>query len=101
MEETTISKIVQWVLKRNIHTCDPRVMLCKTMEELGELASAINKNNMEKVEDSIGDVIVTLVGICTILKLDINDCIDIAYEEIKDRKGELIDGLFVKESDLK
>ena len=34
------------------------------------------------------------------LGLDINDCIKAAYEEIKDRRGELVNGLFVKEEDL-
>jgi hypothetical protein len=29
-----------------------------------------------------------------------NDCLALAYEEIKDRKGKLIDGIWVKEEDL-
>ena len=32
--------------------------------------------------------------------LKFNDCLDYAYNEIKDRKGKLINGTFVKESDL-
>ena len=38
---TTIEKVEQWVIDRNIHTIDPKVQMCKTMEELGELARAI------------------------------------------------------------
>lgn len=30
-----------------------------------------------------------------------NDCLALAYDEIKDRKGKLIDGIWVKEEDLK
>ena len=50
--------------------------------------------------DSVGDVYVVLVILCMQLGLDINDCIKAAYEEIKDRKGKLVNGLFVKEEDL-
>ena len=28
-----------------------------------------------------------------------NDCLEIAYDDIKDRKGKMIDGIFVKEGD--
>lgn len=70
------------------------------MEEAGELASGINKNKLDLIIDSIGDVYVVLVILCMQLGLDINDCIKAAYEEIKDRRGELVNGLFVKEEDL-
>lgn len=45
---TTIEKVEQWVINRNLHTQDPKVQMCKTMEELGELARAINKGDKEK-----------------------------------------------------
>ena len=98
--KTTIEMIKQWVIDRNLHTGDARVQMCKTMEELGELASGINKNNKELQKDSIGDVVVTLICISLQLGLDFNECLEIAYNEIKDRKGKLINGVFVKESDL-
>ena len=44
---TTIEKIEQWAIDRNLHTQDPKVQMCKTMEELGELAKAVNKGNKE------------------------------------------------------
>ena len=40
---TTVEKVEQCVIDRNLHTQDPKVQMCKTMEELGELARAINK----------------------------------------------------------
>ena len=97
---TTIEKIEQWVIDRNLHTQDPKVQMCKTMEELGELARAINKGDKEKQMDGIGDTVVTLICIDEQLWLKFNDCLDYAYNEIKDRKGKLINGTFVKESDL-
>lgn len=97
---TTVEKIEQWVIDRNLHTQDPKVQMCKTIEELGELAKAINKGDKEKQMDGIGDTVVTLICISEQLGLKFNDCLDYAYNEIKDRKGKLINGTFVKESDL-
>ena len=97
---TTVEKIEQWVIDRNLHTQDPKVQMCKTMEELGELAKAINKGDKEKQMDGIGDTVVTLICISEQLGLKFNDCLKYAYNEIKDRKGKLVNGTFVKESDL-
>lgn len=97
----TINKIEQWFIDRNLHTQDPRIQLTKTIEELGELASAINKNDKEEQSDAIGDVAVTLIGIALQLDFDFSKCVEVAYNEIKDRKGKLINGVFVKEDDLK
>ena len=96
----TIEKIKQWVIDRNLQTADPRVQMCKTMEELGELASSINKGNKEGQMDGIGDTVVTLICLAEQLGLDFNECIDFAYNEIKDRKGKVVNRIFIKESDL-
>lgn len=96
----TIQSIKQWVIDRNLHTQDPKVQMCKVVEELGELAKAINKNDREQQIDGIGDVVVTLVCISEQLKLNFDDCVLAAYNEIKDRKGKLIGGTFVKEENL-
>ena len=48
--------------------------------------------------DAVGDIYVTLIGVCRIYGIDIQECIGQAYEEIKDRKGYLTpEGMFVKE----
>ena len=97
---TTVEKIEQWVIDRNLHTIAPKVQMCKTMEELGELAKAIYKGDKEKQMDGIGDTVVTLICIAQQLGFKFNDCLDYAYNEIKNRKGKLVNGTFVKESDL-
>ena len=99
-EKNTIELIKQWVKYRNLQTADPKVQMCKTMEELGELAKAINKNNREQQMDGIGDTVVTLICISEQLGLDFNECLAYAYNEIKDRKGKMINGMFVKEQDF-
>ena len=50
---TTVEKIEQWAIDRNLHTQDPKVQMCKTMEELGELAKAIYKGDKEKQMEEI------------------------------------------------
>jgi hypothetical protein len=42
---------------------------------------------------------VVLINIMVRNKLTMNDCLEIAYNDIKDRKGKMIDGIFVKEGD--
>lgn len=96
----TVFLIKQWVRDRNLHTQDPKVQMCKVMEELGELAKAINKNDIHQQIDGIGDVVVTLICVAEQLGLNFEECIKTAYNEIKDRKGKLVNGTFVKESDL-
>ena len=73
--------------------------MCKTVEELGELANAINKGNKVDAMDGIGDVVVTLICISMQLGVDFNECLKMAYNEIKDRKGKMIDGVFVKDGE--
>lgn len=49
----------------------------------------------------MGDVFVTLIILCDQLNLDPVDCLGRAYEKIKDRKGKTINGVFIKQEDLK
>lgn len=43
---------------------------------------------------------VQLLEVAHHFDLDIHDCVQAAWDEIKDRKGRMIDGVFVKEGDL-
>ena len=96
-----IGKTIEWGYDRNlIEGSDPKSQCLKTMSELGELADAINKDDMPEIIDGIGDVMVTLILICEQYNMDLEYCLDKAYNEIKDRKGRMINGTFVKESDL-
>ena len=69
----------------------------KTLEETTELLDAINRKNLVDAKDAIGDVVVTLIMVCAILDLNLVDCLESAYGEIKDRKGYLTpEGTFIK-----
>ena len=99
-EINTTELIKKWATDRNLDKADSKAQMVKLMEEVGELANGINKDKIEQTIDSIGDIYVVLVILCMQLDLDIIDCIKAAYDEIKGRKGKMINGLFVIEGDL-
>ena len=68
------------------------------MEEAGELAKALLKRDIPEVVDAIGDMVVVLTNLARLENFNIEDCIDSAYNEIANRKGEMINGTFVKET---
>lgn len=51
----------------------------------------------DDVADAFGDVLVTLIISAQLLAMDLTDCLNSAYEEIKDRKGKTTNGVFIKE----
>ena len=70
----------------------------KLVSEVGELADNINKGR--DVKDDIGDCLVCLTNIAAIRGLTLSECWDVAYNDIKDRKGHMNkNGVFIKESD--
>jgi len=93
--------IRQWAEDRNIvHGSTAHAQFVKLGEEIGELAHGIAKNRLDEIKDGIGDSIVVLTVLAAQYGLDVNACIEAAWEEIKDRKGRMLNGVFVKESDL-
>ena len=69
----------------------------KLMEEAGELARAVLKEDTENIIDSIGDCVVVLTILADQHKLKIEDCADSAWKVIRDRQGKIINGSFVKD----
>lgn len=101
MQNVMIDKINMWAKERDLHEADPAKQILKLGEEYGELCEALLKNRKKAaVKDSIGDIYVVLTILCLQMDLDLDECIEAAYDEIRNRKGIIIDGSFVKESDL-
>lgn len=92
--------IRKWSKDRKLHIADPTKQVLKLGEEFGELCEGMAKDKFEQVIDSIGDMYVVMTILCQQLKVNIEDCIQQAYDEIKDRKGKMVNGVFVKEEDL-
>lgn len=91
-------RVAQWANDRNlIEGSNPRLQMTKLFEECEELSHALQDDDMEEVVDAIGDIQVVLAVMCAQLGLNIDVCREVAWNEIKDRKGKMIDGVFVKE----
>ncbi|WP_395073841.1 MazG-like family protein [Flavobacterium sp.] len=135
--------IIEWAREKDLIKLEnaPKQRL-KLIEECGELASAILKNNVELQKDAVGDIFVVLIilsrqvkseinldfenfkvetnditnlllditytydrpdteivwlnELSNLLKLDLTECVNLAWNEIKDRKGNTINGTFLK-----
>jgi NTP pyrophosphatase (non-canonical NTP hydrolase) len=92
--------IRQWAKDRNlIEGSDLKSQFVKLIEEAGELANAIAKKNDIEFADAIGDMVVVLTIMAAQNGMMIEDCIDAAWQQIRDRKGKMVEGIFIKEAD--
>ena len=94
------ARIEEWARERALDTANPDKQMLKLGEEFGEFCQGLAKNRPEQVKDSIGDMYVVPTILSLQLGLDIEDCVMHSYGEIKDRKGTLKNGVWIKESDL-
>lgn len=141
--------IIEWAKNRNLVFPEnsPKQRL-KLIEECGELAQAILKNDVQLQKDAVGDIFVVLVilaeqtgeqlifkgftqafekcenadciydilsnafcesyncifdsidwlqEVCVNLKLNLTECANIAWNEIKNRTGQTVNGTFIKD----
>ena len=96
-EENVYDLIRTWATEKGIYkTGDSRTQYVKLMEEAGELAQALLKNDETEVIDAIGDMVVVLTNLAKLRGHNIEDCVTSAYSVIKDRQGKMINGTFVK-----
>jgi len=123
MFEQLQDKILDWAMVKGITSnSTPLKQLEKTQEELNETKEAlINLESLndpalpfaelvndprikaryeDDLADGIGDMLVTIIILAELAELDAVSCLRLAYDEIKERKGEMRDGLFVKEENL-
>jgi NTP pyrophosphatase (non-canonical NTP hydrolase) len=97
MEELE-KKVAQWHHDRNlIEGATDKDQFCKLIQEAGELSDNICKG--KDMSDDIGDMIVVLINIAERNNLTLKECLEKAWDDIKDRKGKMVDGIFIKEGD--
>lgn len=97
-----IKQVEQWSKDKNLHNGNSFTQYAKSSEEMGEVAAALCRNDIDALRDGIGDVIVTLVILAQQNNMTFQECLEQAYGEIKDRKGVMSkDGSSIKEADLK
>ena len=91
--------VAQWHNDRNLidGSTDLRQMK-KLFEEVNELH--IDVLNGSDLRDELGDCLVVLINIATRNNFSLYEALEYSFSKIKDRKGKMIDGIFVKEEDL-
>ena len=91
-------KIRLWAEDRGLyHKGDTKTQTLKLIEEAGEICRAVLKKDEEQIVDGIGDCVVVLTNLAHLAGTSIEDCIDAAYEEIKNRTGKMSNGTFKKD----
>ena len=93
----TIDKICEWGVDRNITSFGGATALSQTKKMAEELQEFIDAKTPEEAEDAIGDMFVVLVQMARLRGIYLSYAVQSAYDEIKDRKGTMINGVFVKE----
>jgi len=87
-----------WAKQRGLYDKgDVKTQYIKLQEEAGELAKAILKNDEPEIVDAIGDIVVVLTNLAHLQGLAIEDCIESAYDVIKNRTGKMKNGTFEKD----
>lgn len=91
-------KVLEWAEPKGL--LNPQFapkQFMKLVEEVGELSNAMLKDNKTGIIDALGDVSVVLIILAEQLGFDLDTCLECAYNEIKDRKGQTLNGTFIKE----
>ena len=92
-----VKSVEGWSKDKGLDKADPRAQFLKVVEEVGEVAAAMARNDRHELIDGIGDVVVTLVILAQQHGLDLEDCLDCAWGEIANRTGKMQDGVFIKD----
>lgn len=95
-----VKNVKDWARERGLDKADPRDQMLKVVEEAGEVAGALARNDVESARTEIGDNVVTLIILAMQMNMDIHECLNAAYDKIKNRKGKTINGIYIKDEDL-
>ena len=96
-----IKQVEQWSIDKGLDKGNSFTQYAKSSEEMGEVAAALCRNDIDELRDGIGDVVVTLVILAQQNNMTLYECLEQAYGEIKNRTGVMSkDGSFIKEQDL-
>ena len=93
-----IKNVKDWAEEKNLLKKEnSHAQMLKVLEEVGETAGALLKNKNKEIIDGLGDSFVTLIILCYQLGLEPTDCLQAAWDEIKNRKGKTVNGTFIRE----
>lgn len=94
-------RIQEWARARGLDEGDEYKQMVKLTEEVGELAQGLLKGNGLQITDSVGDIFVTLAVFCQQMNMSLGAAVYMAYKQIENRKGQMINGTYIKEEDMK
>jgi NTP pyrophosphatase (non-canonical NTP hydrolase) len=99
MSDELIHLISVWSMQRGIiNNSTPLAQFAKLVSEVGELGDNVAKER--DVTDDIGDCLVVLNNLAIMNDTTLEECLKVAYNDIKDRKGHMnTHGVFIKEGD--
>ena len=99
MSDELIHMISLWSMNRGIiNNSTPLAQFAKLVSEIGELGDNIAKQH--DTTDDIGDCLVVLNTLAIMNDTTLEECLKVAYNDIKDRKGHMNShGVFIKEGD--
>ena len=93
-----IKNVKLWADEKNILKKEnSHAQMLKVLEEVGETAGALLKKKEKEIIDGLGDSFVTLIILCYQLDLEPENCLQAAWDEIKNRKGKTVNGTFIRE----
>lgn len=96
--EQVVWVIAKWAEDRNITAeggATSYTQIPKLIEEVYEFRDATTE---EEAKLEFGDILVVCIQIARLRGLDMVECLDLAYQKIKDRKGRLENGVFIKDA---
>jgi len=98
MEPSQFDLIREWADERGLYEHgDPKTQALKLVEEVGEIARAVLKDDIDEVIDGIGDAVVVLTNLAELHDVSIEECIASAYGVISKRTGKMVNGTFKKD----
>ena len=98
VEYSAFENIRIWADERGLYDKgDPKTQTLKLMEEAGEICRAVLKEDRPEIIDGIGDCVVVLTNLAHLCDTTIEDCIEAAYNEIKNRTGKMENGTYKKD----
>lgn len=90
--------VIEWAKQKGIFDKGtPMAQALKTLEETTELCTAVNADDKAEIKDALGDVMVTILIQAEMQGMNLEDCLESAYNVIAKRKGKMVNGQFVKE----
>jgi MazG nucleotide pyrophosphohydrolase domain. len=93
---TLVEKVIQWHYDRNlIDGSTAKDQTLKLIQEVGELSDNVCKG--KDISDDLGDILVIVINLAEREGLTVESCLETAWQDIKDRKGKMVDGVFVKD----